>query len=149
MKLLGIDTTKKNAKVLNQFFETVSNFYIPLLNMFEKLETSNVYCKLGLVFSPVVCALLEDSTIHELYIDWLDKRCELGRKELERCKDKSEILHKRSKEPSDARAEYGCLSGARLDCGIFVQHVCAVCHVRLHRKRRSARRTCVSARSVF
>lgn len=87
------DECKKNAKVLNQFFETISNFYIPLLNMFEKLETSNVYCKLGLVFSPVVCALLEDSTIHELYIDWLDKRCELGRKELERCKDNSEILH--------------------------------------------------------
>ena len=39
------DECKKNAKVLNQFFESISNFYIPLLNMFEKLETSNVYCK--------------------------------------------------------------------------------------------------------
>ena len=36
---------KINAPVINKFFESISNLYIPLLNMLEKFETEgNNFC---------------------------------------------------------------------------------------------------------
>ena len=78
--------------MLNSFFEAISDSYIPLLQMFERLKNDGVSFKLGLVLPPVLCSMLEDEKIQKLYVDFLDKRIALGKKELTRCKDNQKAL---------------------------------------------------------
>lgn len=72
---------KINTPVLNSFFESISNFYIPILNMLDSLELKN-NGKISMVLPPVLCNLLTDNEIKTLYLEWLSKRIELGKKEL-------------------------------------------------------------------
>ena len=57
------DEIKDNAPVLNNFYEAISNVYIPLLRMLEKLEADKVKFRFGLVLPPVLCNLLSDEVI--------------------------------------------------------------------------------------
>ena len=75
---------KENAPLLNLFFESISNIYLPLLRMIEKLEAQNVPCRFGIVLPPVLCTLLSDSELKKLYVSYLEKRNDLGKKELRR-----------------------------------------------------------------
>ena len=77
---------KENAPVLNNFFEAISNVYIPLLRMLEKLEADNIKCRIGLVLPPVLCNMLSDEVLQDEYISWLEKRNTLGKAELRRNK---------------------------------------------------------------
>lgn len=86
------DDEKKYAAQLNRLFEAITDTYLPLLNTFETLELESVPFKVGLVLSPVLCSLLEDSVVQNQYIQWLDKRIEFGKQELERCSSDSEKL---------------------------------------------------------
>ena len=77
---------------LNSFFESISDSYIPLLWMLERLEAKKTNCKIGLVLPPVVCSMLEDQNIQSLYVEFLDKRIALGKKETTRNKDNPKAL---------------------------------------------------------
>ena len=83
------DAPASDKLKLNSFFECVSDSLMPLLAMFERLEADGVSFKVGLVLPPVLCSLLEDQKIQERYIEFLDKRIALGKKELTRCKNDS------------------------------------------------------------
>ena len=72
---------------LNSFFECISDSLMPLLDLFERLEADGVAFKLGLVLPPVLCSMLEDEKIKSLYVEFLDKRIALGKKELNRYKN--------------------------------------------------------------
>ena len=83
---------KINAPVINKFFESISNLYIPLLNMLEKFETEgNNFC-FSIVMPPVLCNLLASDSLQENYIKWLENKTILGQKELNRNKDNPQIL---------------------------------------------------------
>ena len=88
----GTDISVQDRPKLNSFFEAVSDSYIPLLDMFERLEADKVNFKLGLVLPPVLCSMLENPAVQELYIDFLDRRIALGKKELNRCKDNPQAI---------------------------------------------------------
>ena len=77
---------------LNSFFEAISDSYIPMLQMFERLKGEGVSFKVGLVLPPVLCSMLEDEKIQKLYVDFLDKRIALGKKEMTRCKNDPKAL---------------------------------------------------------
>ena len=77
---------------LNSFFEAVSDSYIPLLWMLERLQNEEISFKIGLVLPPVLCSMLEDEKIQALYVEFLDKRIALGKKEASRCKDNPKAL---------------------------------------------------------
>jgi 1,4-alpha-glucan branching enzyme len=64
------------------FFTAISDTYLPLLNMFEALEKDHIDFKVGMVFSPTLCALLSDPIVQQQYIDWLDRVASLGEAEL-------------------------------------------------------------------
>lgn len=81
----GLDDFKKNLPLLNSFFNSISELYIPLLNIFKSLEEENISSKIGLVLPPVLCEMLDDAELQKQYIEWLDKKIELGKKELVRC----------------------------------------------------------------
>ncbi len=79
--------TEKDYIVENDIlFKSISDTYLPLINLFHKLEEDNVSFKIALVLSPVLCELFSDPVIQEQYIEWLDGRIALGKKEVERCK---------------------------------------------------------------
>lgn len=73
-------------------FTAITETYIPLLNLFNKLSSQNVPFKIGLVLSPVLCTLLSDPVVHQQYINALDKRIAFGDTELERNKNNPELL---------------------------------------------------------
>ena len=85
------DDIKSNAPVLNSFYESISNVYIPLLEMIEKLEADNIKYRFAIVLPPVLCNMLSDPILQDEYLNWLDKRNDLGKKELKRNKENEEI----------------------------------------------------------
>ncbi len=86
------DEQVKYAAQANILFEAISETYIPLLKLLEKLETSEKPVKLSLVLSPILCTLLDDAQVQDQYISWLDNRIALGQSELERCKSNPKLL---------------------------------------------------------
>ncbi|MCR5762255.1 MAG: DUF1957 domain-containing protein [Treponema sp.] len=73
-------------------FTSISNTYIPLLNLLSLLEEEGVNVKLGIVLNASLCTLLSDVHVQTEYIAWLDKRIAFGDIELERNKDNPDIL---------------------------------------------------------
>ena len=67
------------------FFETLSEVWLPLLALFESLEKEGIPFRLGMVLSPSLCGLFQDLKLLDRYLKWLDKRIEFGRKEIKRC----------------------------------------------------------------
>lgn len=83
---------KKYALQNDILFSSISNTYLPLLNLFHRLEDEKISFKLAMVFSPALCSLLDDSIIQEQYIEWLERRIALGEIELKRCEKNPELL---------------------------------------------------------
>ena len=82
---------KENAPVLNNFFEAISNVYIPLLRMIEKLEEDTIQFRFALVLPPILCNMLSDSVLQDEYVSWLEKRNTFGKAELRRNKSDEKI----------------------------------------------------------
>ncbi len=80
------DDLKNNAPVLNNFFESISNVYIPLLRMIENLEADKIKYRFSIVLPPVLCNMLSDASLQDEYINWLEKRNAFGKAELRRNK---------------------------------------------------------------
>ena len=81
-----------NAPVLNSFYESISNVYIPLLRMVEKLSADNINFCFGLVLPPVLCNMLSDETLQQGYVHWLEERNDFGKAELRRNKGNEKII---------------------------------------------------------
>lgn len=67
-------------------FSAMTDTYIPLLNLFTKLESENIPFKVGLVISSQLAQLLSDQDIQNQYIDFLDRSIALGQSEIKRTK---------------------------------------------------------------
>jgi len=91
-------------------FGAISQTYLPLLNLFHKLEKEGVDFHLAMVFSPALCSLLDDEIIKEQYVHWLEKRISLGEKEIGRLLGDEKLL-KNAEE---------CLGKAKKDLNDFV-----------------------------
>ena len=92
-------------------FSAISQTYLPLLNMFHKLEDEGIDFKIAMVFSPSLCSLLDDELIKEQFVHWLEKRIALGEKEVERLSDEPDLLENAKK----------CLFKAKKDLSDFTQ----------------------------
>jgi len=64
---------KKYAPENNRLFEAITDTYIPLLWMFEKLEEDMIPFKIQMILPPVLCTLLEDTVVQAQYVEWLTK----------------------------------------------------------------------------
>lgn len=77
---------------LNSLFESISDIYLPLLAMLEKYEAAGKTVRIGLVIPPVLCTMLDNEEIQNMYLTWLDSRIDFGNKELARCKDDEKLV---------------------------------------------------------
>ncbi len=80
----------------NILFNSISQTYLPLINLFHKFEDEKVPFKLALVISPSLCSLLSDPVVQQQYIEWLERRIALGEKEIVRCRD-NDLLFENAK----------------------------------------------------
>jgi 1,4-alpha-glucan branching enzyme len=66
------------------FFEAVTETYIPLIKLLNRLVEEHVFFKLVISISPTLLAMMEDQLLRERYEAYLSKQIELSEKELER-----------------------------------------------------------------
>lgn len=83
---------KKNGALVSCLFDSISNVYLPLLSMCERLEKDNIPFKFMMVITPVLCTLLKDDKVQNQYIQWLENKSELAKKEIERVCQNAELL---------------------------------------------------------
>ena len=68
-------------------FEAITESYIPLLAMMERLVADEVPFKLTMTVTPTLCAMLQDQLLRERYVRYLDRSVALTERELERNRD--------------------------------------------------------------
>jgi 1,4-alpha-glucan branching enzyme len=66
------------------FFEAVTESYVPLLRMMQRLVDDSVPFKLTMSFTPTLCAMLEDQLLRERYVRHLDALIDLTARERRR-----------------------------------------------------------------
>lgn len=71
----------------NWLFEAISETYLPLLRVFQKLKNEGVQFRLTISFSPTLACMLSDELLQRRYIGYLERHVELAEKELVRTKD--------------------------------------------------------------
>ena len=69
------------------FFEAITESYIPLLAMMERLVRDEVPFKLTMTVTPTLCAMLQDQLLRERYVRYLDRSIALAEREIERNRD--------------------------------------------------------------
>jgi 1,4-alpha-glucan branching enzyme len=66
------------------FFEAVTETYIPLLRMMQRLLDDSVPLKVTMSLTPTLCAMLEDNLLRERYVQHLDNLIDLSAREQKR-----------------------------------------------------------------
>ncbi|MBI3012267.1 MAG: DUF1957 domain-containing protein [Elusimicrobia bacterium] len=66
------------------FFEALTESYIPLLDIFERLVNENVHFRMTINLSPSLCSMMQDPLLQSRYRRHLNKLIELSEKELAR-----------------------------------------------------------------
>ena len=66
----------------NWLFEAMTECYIPLINVFDRLHQDSIHCRLTLSLSPTLIAMLGDELLQSRYRHYLAKRIELAEKEI-------------------------------------------------------------------
>ncbi len=73
-------------------FEAITETYIPLLKMMQRLVSDGVPFKLTMSLTPTLCAMLQDELLRERYLRHLDLLLDLSRREIERNRTNPALL---------------------------------------------------------
>jgi 1,4-alpha-glucan branching enzyme len=73
------------------FFEALSETYLPLLEVFDRLEGDRVPFRLGLVLSPPLCQMMRDELLLKKYLAYTERQIEFGKQETERTANSPEL----------------------------------------------------------
>src|SRR5204863_4066387 len=66
------------------FFEAITECYVPLVRLMQRLADEHVPFKLAMSLTPTLCAMLQDELLRERYIRHLDALIDLAARERER-----------------------------------------------------------------
>src|SRR5437867_11186311 len=73
------------------FFEAVTESYIPLVRMMQRLVDDSVLFKLTMSLTPTLCAMLQDQLLRERYVRHLDLLIDLTARERKRNRNQPEL----------------------------------------------------------
>src|SRR6266516_6837866 len=73
------------------FFEAITETYIPLLRMMQRLMADRVPFKLTMSITPTLCAMLQDQLLCERYVRHLDLLIDLTQRERKRNRKHSKL----------------------------------------------------------
>jgi 1,4-alpha-glucan branching enzyme len=85
------------------FFEAITECYIPLLRMMQRLVDDRVPLKLTMSITPTLCAMLQDQLLRERYVRHLDLVIDLAARERKR-----NSKHPRLRELADLYSKIFC-----------------------------------------
>ena len=80
-----------NPSQENWFFESISETYIPLLEVFDRLDRDLIPFRIAMALSPTLCHMLTDELLIKRYLEYTDKQITFGLKELERTHGEPEL----------------------------------------------------------
>ncbi|MCA1660134.1 MAG: aminotransferase class I/II-fold pyridoxal phosphate-dependent enzyme, partial [Verrucomicrobiaceae bacterium] len=72
-------------------FEAITESYIPLLEMMQRLVRDDVPFKLTMTVTPTLCAMLHDQLLRERYVRHLDRLIDLAGREVERNRNDEQL----------------------------------------------------------
>src|SRR5436853_7231336 len=72
-------------------FEAITETYIPLLRMMQRLVNDGVPFKFAMSITPTLCAMLQDELLRERYVRHLDLLIDLAARERKRNRDQPEL----------------------------------------------------------
>ena len=72
-------------------FEAITETYIPLISMMQRLVADGVPFKLSMSLTPPLCAMLQDELLQTRYLRHLDALIDLARRETERNRENREL----------------------------------------------------------
>ena len=70
----------------NWLYEAITETYIPLINIFDKLNEEKIPYRVTMSLTPPLISMLQDPLLQNRYIRHIDKLIELSEKEIERTK---------------------------------------------------------------
>src|SRR3954471_24071396 len=73
------------------FFEAITESYIPLVTMMERLAAEDVPFKLTMTVTPTLSAMLQDELLRERYARHLDRSVAMAEREIERVSDNDRL----------------------------------------------------------
>jgi 1,4-alpha-glucan branching enzyme len=100
------------------FFEALSETYIPLLEVFDRLEADHIPFRLGISFSPTLCQMLGDDLLLKKYLAYTERQIEFGKKEVERTAGR-EDLQRLAKRYDDRAVDRRIAFTTRYDCNLL------------------------------
>jgi 1,4-alpha-glucan branching enzyme len=65
-------------------FEAITETYLPLIAMMERLNRDGVPFQLTMTITPTLCAMLQDQLLRDRYVRYLDRSIDLAGREMER-----------------------------------------------------------------
>ncbi len=71
-------------------FEAITECYIPLINVLDRLSKDDVDYRLTISLSPTLILMLRDELLQKRYLNYIDSRIELAEKEIVRTKSQKE-----------------------------------------------------------
>src|SRR4051794_15087652 len=75
----------------NWLFEAITETYLPLVGMMERLARDGVPFKLTMSITPPLCAMLQDELLQTRYVRHLDRTIALANREIERHSENPEL----------------------------------------------------------
>ena len=72
-------------------FEAITESYIPLLFMMQRLVSDGVPFKLTMSITPTLCAMLRDPLLQSRYVRYLEDRIDLSQREIERNRNNEQL----------------------------------------------------------
>lgn len=73
-----------------RLFEALSETYIPLLRVFDRLDADHIPFRMAIALSPTLCHMLSDPALIRRYLAYVDRQIEFGAGECERTSRDSE-----------------------------------------------------------
>ena len=72
-------------------FESISETYIPLLEVFDRLDKEHIPFRMAISLSPTLCQMFSDELLIKRYLEYTDRQIIFGEQELERTGNDSEL----------------------------------------------------------
>jgi len=72
-------------------FESISETYIPLLEVFDRLDREHIPFRMAISLSPTLCQMLNDELLIQRYLEYTNKQIIFGEQELARTADEPEL----------------------------------------------------------
>ena len=74
-----------------RFFNIITETCLPLLEVFDRLDSSHIPFRMGISISPVLCHMLSDEHLLKRYLEYVDRKIDLGAEQLKEMDEQNPV----------------------------------------------------------